>query len=139
MAIFAVIILKLFIIISTYIYKKAGNIRGHQKAPPVYDRKGELALYHLRLHRSIYMHINSNASCPVTWTNRKNLCRLWLSGFFGSKATFHDFYLKHLPACPDVSPSHGPDALSESFRHVLLFLMPLNICLFLSTILKCIG
>lgn len=39
----------------------------------------------------------------------------------------------------NVSPSYGPDALSESFRHVLLFLMPLNICLFLSTILKCIG
>lgn len=27
----------------------------------------------------------------------------------------------------NVSPSYGPDALSESFRHVLLFLMPLNI------------
>lgn len=50
----------------------------HKKAPPVYDRKGELALYHLRLHRSIYMHINSNASCPVTWTNRKNLCQILL-------------------------------------------------------------
>ena len=99
----------------------------HKKTLPIIDRKGELALYHLRLHRSIYMHINSNASCPVTWTNRKNLCRLRLSGFFGSKATFHDFCLKHLSACPKLSPSYGPDALSESFRHVLLFLMPLNI------------
>ena len=27
----------------------------------------------------------------------------------------------------NISPSYGPDALSESFRHVLLFLMPLNI------------
>lgn len=72
----------------------------HKKTLPIIDRKGELALYHLRLHRSIYMHINSNASCPVTWTNRKNLCRLRLSGFFSSKATFHDFCLKHLSACP---------------------------------------
>lgn len=71
-----------------------------KKTLPIIDRKGELALYHLRLHRSIYIHINSNASCPVTWTNRKNLCRLRLSGFFSSKATFHDFCLKHLSACP---------------------------------------
>ena len=77
------------------------HISVYKKALPITDRKGELALYHLRLHRSIYMHINSNASCPVTWTNRKNLCRLRLSGFFGSKATFHDFCLKHLSACPE--------------------------------------
>lgn len=76
------------------------HISVYKKALPITDRKGELALYHLRLHRSIYIHINSNASCPVTWTNRKNLCRKRLSGFFGSKATFHDFCLKHLSACP---------------------------------------
>lgn len=52
MAIFAVIILKLFIIISTYIYKKPEIFADIKKAPPVYDRKGELALYHLRLHQS---------------------------------------------------------------------------------------
>jgi len=50
----------------------------HKNALPITDRKGELALYHLRLHRSIYIHINSNASCPVTWTNRKNLCQILL-------------------------------------------------------------
>ena len=50
----------------------------HKKTLPIIDRKGELALYHLRLHRSIYIHINSNASCPVTWTNRKNLCQILL-------------------------------------------------------------
>lgn len=54
------------------------HISVYKKALPITDRKGELALYHLRLHRSIYIHINSNASCPVTWTNRKNLCQISL-------------------------------------------------------------
>ena len=116
----------------------------HKKTLPIIDRKGELALYHLRLHRSIYMHINSNASCPVTWTNRKNLCQilLYIFNFLGSSAQKLPSMISVLSTfqpAQNVSPSYGPDALSESFRHVLLFLMPLNICLFLSTILKCIG
>jgi len=117
----------------------------HKKTLPIIDRKGELALYHLRLHRSIYMHINSNASCPVTWTNRKNLCQILLYiefNFLGSSAQKLPSMISVLSTfqpAQNVSPSYGPDALSESFRHVLLFLMPLNICLFLSTILKCIG
>ena len=111
----------------------------HKKTLPIIDRKGELALYHLRLHRSIYMHINSNASCPVTWTNRKNLCRLRFLGSSAQKLPSMISVLSIFQPAQNVSPSYGPDALSESFRHVLLFLMPLNICLFLSTILKCIG
>lgn len=105
-----------------------------KKALPITDRKGELALYHLRLHRSIYIHINSNASCPVTWTNRKNLCQILLYiyrfNFLGSSAQKLPSMISVLSTfqpAQNVSPSYGPDALSESFRHVLLFLMPLNI------------
>ena len=39
----------------------------HKKTLPIIDRKGELALYHLRLHQSIYMHIKLECllSCNV--------------------------------------------------------------------------
>ena len=96
------------------------------------------------MHQNIW-HIRSNASCPVTWTNRKNLCQILLYidlTFLGSSAQKLPSMISVLSTfqpAQNVSPSYGPDALSESFRHVLLFLMPLNICLFLSTILKCIG
>ena len=104
-----------------------------KKALPITDRKGELALYHLRLHRSIYIHINSNASCPVTWTNSEELMSnlvIYRFNFLGSSAQKLPSMISVLSTfqpAQNVSPSYGPDALSESFRHVLLFLMPLNI------------
>lgn len=117
----------------------------HKKTLPIIDRKGELALYHLRLHRSIYMHIKLECllSCNVDESEElmSNLV-IYRFNFLGSSAQKLPSMISVLsifqPA-QNVSPSYGPDALSESFRHVLLFLMPLNICLFLSTILKCIG
>lgn len=71
-----------------------------------------------------------------------NLVVIYRFNFLGSSAQKLPSMISVLSTfqpAQNVSPSYGPDALSESFRHVLLFLMPLNICLFLSTILKCIG
>ena len=105
----------------------------HKKTLPIIDRKGELALYHLRLHRSIYIHIKLECllSCNVDESEElmSNLV-IYRFNFLGSSAQKLPSMISVLSTfqpAQNVSPSYGPDALSESFRHVLLFLMPLNI------------